>query len=162
MKRSGAMTAIMVLLAAGAAVPALAADNVSGFIHAILGHTIDEKFLDEAFDVRLEVIRNEPRELRLAGAGPVLADGTRIERMEWIRYAHGSPAPVIIGATIGGRCIPLADIEAAFPHTDLLALPTHGYPDAVATYRTRTDGGTVEFFINYHTRCLSTVKITMG
>lgn len=139
--------------------PALAANDVSGFIHVILGHAVDEKYLAQTFDVNLELTRNQPGEIRFEGAGPVLTDHTRVERLEWTRYTGREPVPGVIRATIAGRCVPVAELEAAFPQTTLIALPTHGYADAVAMYRTQADGATVEFYINFHTHCLATVKI---
>lgn len=154
--------AAAVLIWAACLAPARAADDVNGFVHAILGHPVDEKYLDETFNVRLELSRDRPGETRFEGAGPMLADGTRVERLEWVRYTGRAPAPSVVGATIAGRCIPIAELEAAFPHTNLVALPTHGYADAAAMYRTQADGGSVEFYINFHTHCLATVKIFMG
>lgn len=147
---------------ANSAGAAIATDSVWGFINAVLAQPVDQGFPDHWLDAPLEKTMDTPREMRYAGAGPLLEDGTRLAQLELIKYANGIPAPLIVGASISGRCIALREIQGRFDNTQLISLPTHGYPGASMKYRSQAENGVLEFFVDMRSHCLSTLKIFMG
>ncbi|WLI90641.1 hypothetical protein Q4S45_05850 [Massilia sp. R2A-15] len=136
----------------------MAANDLKGFVHAILENHINQEFFEHSFDAKLEKTVDTPDELRYVGPGPMLRDGTRIDELLVVKYSNGRPAPLIVGAHISGRCIKIQEIEHSFKNVEMtgMSLPQ---PDASAWYRAQTETGRIEFFVNLDSRCLSSIKI---
>jgi len=134
-----------------------AANDLWGTVHEVLAHPVDAHTVGKAFGTTLVQTVDKPGEARYEGTGPSFADGTRVDTVSLTRFAGDGSS--VVGASLSGRCIGADDIERAFAHTELMSLPTHGYPDAVATYTWKAPAGRVSFYVNFRTRCLSSLKI---
>ena len=153
------LAGFMLVVISSASAGTMAANDLKGLVHAILENHIDQQFFEHSFDAKLEKTVDTPAELRYVGPGPMLRDGTRIDEVLVVKYSNGLPAPLIVGAGISGRCIKIQEIEDSFKNVKMTGMLPHPQPDASSWYRAQTGTGWIEFFINLHSRCLSSMKI---
>ena len=149
----------MLVVISSASAGTLTANDLKGFVHAILENHIDQEFFEHSIGAKLEKTVDTPAELRYVGPGPMLRDGTRIDELLLVKYSNGSPAPLIVGAGISGRCIKIQEIEDSFKNVRMTGMSPHPQPNATSWYRAPTGNGWIEFFVNLDSRCLSSMKI---
>jgi hypothetical protein len=137
----------------------MAAEDLTGFIRTILANPIDESFFEKSFNAKLKKTVDNPAELRYEGPGPVLSDGVRIDKLLLVKYSDGKPAPLIVSANFSGRCVNIHEIEKSFKNVKYKSFPEHPSPNPVITYDSPTDTGSISFFVNVYSRCLSSLKI---
>jgi hypothetical protein len=128
------------------------------FVRAMLKGPVDEKVLESSFNVQFYNMVDSSTDLRFEGTGPLLADGTRIANVLLIKY-RTRPDDLIVNPYITGRCVNIAEIEAAFLKVDMIAAYLHGDPEDTLVWGTNDPGGRVEFFLSAHSRCLTSMKI---
>lgn len=149
--------AIALVPAAGFSQTPAKPDTIWGLLSEMLTQPLEQESLNRLMGVEPDNFSPESFGMQANWAEKSLADGVRV-KPSLITWNNGKGTDVHM--PISGRCIKLPEIEANYPETKLIALPTHGYPDAVLTYTAGYSRGKVAFYANAHTRCLSTVKIT--
>jgi hypothetical protein len=133
-------------------------DTIWSFVNQLLSQPLEKDSLQRLLGAEPENFSVQDYGLKYNWAGKKFSDGGQAQNFSIVEWRSGRGTEVHID--LSGRCIPISEIEANYPDTKLMALPTHGYPDAVATYMSMNSRGKVSFFINFHTRCLTTVNIS--
>jgi hypothetical protein len=90
------------------------------------------------------------------GRGPNLSDGLQITEFSILAYRNGQDPTV--GAYLSGRCVTAREAEEVYPGLAMFGASSHGDPNAVFFYLLANGKRELQFFFNFHTGCLVSIK----